>query len=101
MGIGQAEFVGERIDCMPWLKKLAAIIDAPNGAEQPALLQSKRLIGRHPDSDLYNDTNLYPFFFDEKSGLYDLSRFDEAYLSFIPNEAYALFFPDGGRLNWI
>ncbi len=32
-----------------------------------------------PDSDLYNDTNLYPFHFDENTGLYDLSRFDEAY----------------------
>lgn len=32
-----------------------------------------------PDSDLYNDNNLYPFYRDEDTGLYDLSRWNEAY----------------------
>ena len=34
-----------------------------------------------PDSDLYNDNNLYPFHRDEESGLYDLDRFDEEYFA--------------------
>ncbi len=32
-----------------------------------------------PDSDLYNDINRYPFYFDEEEGLYDLNRWDEIY----------------------
>lgn len=32
-----------------------------------------------PDSDLYNDNNLYPFYRDENTGLYDLRRWNEAY----------------------
>ena len=32
-----------------------------------------------PDSDLYNDNNIYPFFLDEETGLYDLDRWDESY----------------------
>jgi hypothetical protein len=32
-----------------------------------------------PDSDLYNDNNLYPFHFDEETGLYDLERWNEKY----------------------
>jgi hypothetical protein len=31
------------------------------------------------NSDLYNDNNLYPFYRDETSGLYDLSRWNETY----------------------
>lgn len=32
-----------------------------------------------PDSDLYNDINRYPFYYDEETGLYDLSQWDETY----------------------
>jgi hypothetical protein len=32
-----------------------------------------------PNSDLYNDDNLYPFHRDGESGLYDLGRFNDAY----------------------
>jgi len=32
-----------------------------------------------PDSDLYNDVNRYPFYFDEEAGLYDLDRWDETF----------------------
>ncbi len=32
-----------------------------------------------PDSDLYNDINRYPFYYDEEAGLYDLDRWDETY----------------------
>jgi hypothetical protein len=31
------------------------------------------------NSDLYNDNNLYPFYRDEETGLYDLSRWNETY----------------------
>jgi hypothetical protein len=31
------------------------------------------------ESDLYNDNNLYPFYRDEQTGLYDLDRWDETY----------------------
>jgi hypothetical protein len=32
-----------------------------------------------PNSDFYNDNNLYPFYRDEETGLYDLSRWNESY----------------------
>ncbi len=38
-----------------------------------------------PDSDLYNDINLYPFHRDEETGLYDLNRWDEAYWELFSN----------------
>jgi hypothetical protein len=38
-----------------------------------------------PDSDLYNDNNLYPFHRDEETGLYDLSRWNEAYWDLFSN----------------
>ena len=38
-----------------------------------------------PDSDLYNDINLYPFYRDEETGLYDLSRWDEDYWELFGN----------------
>jgi hypothetical protein len=32
-----------------------------------------------PDSDLYNDDNLYPFYLEEETGLYDLNRWNDAF----------------------
>jgi hypothetical protein len=32
-----------------------------------------------PDSDFYNDNNLYPFYRDEDTGLFDLDRWDDIY----------------------
>ncbi|TVR70681.1 MAG: hypothetical protein EA408_10730 [Marinilabiliales bacterium] len=32
-----------------------------------------------PDSDLYNDNNIYPFYRDEATGMYDLDRWNETY----------------------
>jgi hypothetical protein len=38
-----------------------------------------------PDSDLYNDNNLYPFYRDEETGLYDLSRWNDDYWDLFTN----------------
>jgi hypothetical protein len=38
-----------------------------------------------PNSDLYNDNNLYPFHRDDETGLYDLSRWNETYWDLFRN----------------